>query len=457
MPSTFTWTPIDPPSTPWGSATHARAITAGNQWYGPFNYGTTKWAFVEFGQDSLNYADDWYIAAMSSTNQGTSWAEANSANHLSGHDVGGGVYWNGTTSYVSVAHKRDYGTGTPRREIILATFDMANSTWGAHNSSGVNPGGGATGPKLVQRLDGTWVVFFNSQTGNNLNGSGVFYVTYNGTVWGTDTASSPLCPYVEIGIAGQTWNIDQIQLDTSSGFTHFYYSLLHVGESEYFHRSLSSTNSLGTSRYIALTRVFNAIGVPTVWSGNLIVPYSQSFLTTTGTTTNTVFYPYIQKGTSATIWNPTWYAMGSQIAISTSTQVMAPSGGDNAAMFAVVHSGNLYVFWVTSAPPDTGTYGTFMNDILVSVDTGGGFGTPTLFYTETYASTNTRNDWWHNPSVTFNGTCTEMLVDRIYLTSAGGRWSVNGYLRICSDATIVPYYTDFAAWRSDGNTPNFTY
>jgi hypothetical protein len=389
--------PVPPGDVP---SIHGRAPTPGNQFYGPIAYGGAWWGIVEVGQPSFDYQNVWHFALMKSADGGASWAEVDSASHPFGQEANASVYWPGGAT-VYIAFKKAVTGG---RELALQTLSLAaGGSWGSQIAGGPNPGGGYTGTKMVRRSDGSFVILTNTGTSRNTTdfpAQGVHHVIYDGS-WQSPVLVSP---------NNASYKSEQIQLDAAD-LVRFYYAEFAFVTNTYFHRSLSAAGALGTEQTLFQSNTGHAIGVPVLWNSKVWVPYADN--------TGANYYPWVAVGDPAGAADPSWTTEQ----ISAAVKIMPPNNSDNAASFAIVKDGQLYVFWVTPIP----TFGSGgMNSIYYAVRNGS-WAAPVLFHTE--AASNASQDWFHNLSVTLRSDGQfVMLVDRIHRTGAGNTWSVTGFL-----------------------------
>ena len=413
------WIPIkDVPGGDVGSV-HGRAPSPGNQYYGPFIYGDAYYAVIEVGQPSNNYWIDWYLAVMKSTDAGLTWAEVDAADHLTGHEVNCSIYKSGNILYIAWKKRNTSAAGD--YNLLISSFNLATEQWASVATGGPNPGGGATGTKMVIRPNGDYVILTNTGTNRSVVDfptQGVHYVIYDGS-WGSPVLVSPDDP---------DYKSQQIQLDSvTANLVHFYYVYAGFASSDYKHRSLNAADALGTAQAILTpSTIMWALGVPTVYGGNLIVPCIDD--------TGAVYYPWVLIGTAEGDADPVW----SLDQISDTVKIMPPANADNNASFALLNGdGDLVVFWVTPIP-NTGM--GVVNFLMYSVYDGVSWGDPAIWVEDEV--TNAYQDWWHNPSVVLDSNDVfQVVIDRIHRTYDNNAWSVAGFLYTAPAAAEngVPY------------------
>lgn len=415
------WIPVkDVPGGDIGSV-HGRAPSPGNQYYGPFIYDGNYYCVVEVGQPSNSYWADWYLAVMKSATGGPTaadWTEVDVGDHPIGHEANCSIFKSGNILYI--AYKKRNTSAAGDYNLTIVSFNLTTEQWGSIATGGPNPGGGATGTKMVIRPNGNYVILTNTGTNRNATDfptQGVHYTIYSGS-WGAPVLVSPDDP---------DYKSQQIQLDNvTANLVHFYYVYAGYDASDYKHRSLNAANALGTAQalYTASTLMW-ALGVPTSYAGKLYIPCADD--------TGAVYYPNVLVGTSEGDADPTW-ALGP---ISSTVKIMPASNPDNNASFALLDSvGNLVVFWVTPIP-NTGM--GVLNYLMYSTYAGVSWSDPAVWVMD--EPTNAYQDWWHNPSVVLEGTKFEIVIDRIHRTADNNAWSVAGYLYTAPTAGVqgVPY------------------
>lgn len=398
------WLPIK--DVPGGdvSGVHGRAPTPGNQFYGPFEYGGNYYSVVEVGQASSSYWVDWYLAMMKSTDNGATWLEVDAANHPLGHEVSASIFQSGNVIYI--AYKKRNSSTIGDYNLTITSFDLTTELWDTTPiTGGPNPGGGYTGTKLVIRPNGDYVILTSTGTSRSavdFPAVGVHYVIYDGS-WGAP---------IPVTVASASFISEQIQLDgVTANLVHFYY--YYSITSDYLHRSLDATDTLGTEQTLYSTPATHALGVPTSYGGKLRVPCADD--------TGAVYYPNVLVGDAEGDVDPTW----SLDPISATVKMMPPLFDDNGASFALLDStGNLVVFWITPIP-NAGM--GVVNYLMYSVYDGVSWTDPLIWVED--EATNADQDWWHNPSVLLdsNGVF-QIVIDRIHRTYNDNAWSVSGFL-----------------------------
>ncbi len=266
-----------------------------------------------------------------------------------------GVCWDGSTGHVFYQQN-----GTNQLEYI--PLDLITGTWGVPNISPVNLGLGGHAIYAVLRSTGEFIVCYNQPATGEVD-----YIGFNAGIWGAAVQVS--------GTPGETAiprRPNGLLVDQATDTIHFFYtsSSLFFGNYTQYHRGMSALNVIDGRQDLftapAATSNGPILGVPTIWGGNIALPYNLFI------GVGPVWNVWILYGTTAGMTSPVWTT--EQV---DNTQPASNTGlvGGNTVTFAQVNAaGDLMVWWTT-------VYNPFLtNKLFYSIRLGGVWGAPVAFF-----------------------------------------------------------------------------